>query len=455
MADEPQVSERRIVPRELQPVEGGPTVAGVVLVDVDSRSVERIGGAASLSMAIPGLVSTAMAAAQASRDVYRMVGSPEVLRGLANGALRLDEAASGGLRGDVRDALGRYAGKVDFEKVDGSALSGASAAVGAMQLVSFAVGQYHLAQITARLSAIDEATVRIEKALSQQDRRVLAEAEDTLRSVLAILDAGEDLSADLTRIDSARRAVIALFEDLVGKLGETIRPLQVFAADERRKALDAERDAVGRARRLLEGERTPRVERTEQWVRGKLRRPDEGRARTDLSDRLDAALEDLRVLERDLAVARDREAAVGEVSREVTKRATSPDTLRSVVEGIEQVTRAAHLAALMVTLSVEAEPTEGRRIAEAAAGRERLRHLSALLDSFPAGIVGDIAAVIDLFDGETKTPWARASESFSQLAVIGELLAAAATDSLALTPGNETDTLVFARLGQETPVGRA
>lgn len=406
----------------------------------------------SWSMAIPGVASTVATAAMSSGEVYKMVASPEILKGIADGTLKLDSTARG-VVSDVRNVVsGNYAGKAEFTRFDGDLAKGATAALGAFQLVSFAVGQYHLMEIQGSLAAIEVAVGGLDQRFDSLERRALIEAEDTMRSVVSHVERGNDIYDDRIRIDSARRAAVGVFDEALQRAAKGAEPVAIVAAGTRRGALDQQRRRVAAARRELidEDSRLERlVDRTRETLPVVSRSPSDDRAATNQhSDAIDAVVEELRALEERISADMTAESSAGEVTRDLKSAVRDGAGCRALVDALELATRAAQLVTILSTLSVIAESDDGRREAEAQESQRRIAGIAERLSALPARVVDDLPQALSAIkaDGEVLSKWRTVEIAGRTAAEVGTLMSAAALDELILRASDDGQQLDLCRL---------
>lgn len=117
------------------------------------------------------------------RRVFEVIGPPEVLAGLKAGSLVLTPAKSGGLLGAVRAAGGgRIIAQARFAPVK---LVSAIGPQVAFALVSAAVGQVHMAEITRELAAINSKLDRVIEAQQAERHGRLAGAIERIAELSA------------------------------------------------------------------------------------------------------------------------------------------------------------------------------------------------------------------------------------------------------------------------------
>src|SRR3546814_9248628 len=79
--------------------------------------------------------------------------------------------------------------------------------MGALQVVSFVVGQYHLHEISASLSALESGIDALDKRHDDEERSRLRAAASLLADVVAQQRAGNSIESDREQLAAARRDV--------------------------------------------------------------------------------------------------------------------------------------------------------------------------------------------------------------------------------------------------------
>jgi len=448
---------------------GGPVVpldASLTPIAVDRERVRPIGVSlplAAASRALQAGASVAVTLPAAVGETYRPVANA-ALDALRDGGKLMQGDV--GAFGDVIGANGQVAGKLQFVDATASA-KGAAAAMGALQVVSFVVGQYHLHEISASLSALESGIDALDKRHDDEERSRLRAAASLLADVVAQQRAGNSIESDREQLAAARRDVDEVLDASLARVERIAAPatrasaLAAHIASSKDQAsrvdgLRAQRDLLESVVARFDPGHSGTIGTLAQRARlgGLLDRVRESVSGDDAPpnefsneiDQLSAAAADLVTR---LAEVEDRERkGVGEPP-DVGELARLLDELDNaaprVVAALEIVAEAAQLSCLLAALTALAETDERRRTVALERTADHLRLVGERLRSATA--VLPTSAEIEAYQTHLKRRhrWTAGGVEYWQPVgaaavaggAIGELLEAAAADDLLLRVGAE------------------
>lgn len=442
-----------------------PLETAVAPIEVDEKETRSLGISIPLaagSELLQAAVTAAPSVAGAAGKTFRPVANAafDTLRG--GGKLMQGDV---GVFGDVV-VDGQVAGKLQFAEV-GSSAKGAAAAMGALQVVSFAVGQYHLHEINQSLGALESGLDSLDKRHDDGERARLGAAATLLQDVVAQQRAGNSIESDREQLAAARRDVDEVLDASLARAERLAAPATKAAALAAHIA--SSKDQATRAAGLREQREMLEsiVERFDPEHQGPVGALAErlridrllDRVRDSAGDEHGPSNEFSKEIDQLAATAAELAARLSEVDERERKGAgDSPDagelarlldelgdSAPRLVSALEIVAEASQLSCLLAVMAAFAEADEGRQSVALGLSADHLRVVGERLRSVTSALPSMIE--MEAFHTHLKRRhrwtssgaehWAPVGNAAIAGGAIGELLEAAAADDLLLRVGEQ------------------